>query len=166
VPPFRAFLPSQLNLFPRSLRAISPLSTAFTPNRSLTPLSTAFTQTHRGVGVYLRQLSVLCASTSSFPVLCVAYCFHNLTNPLRACPPPLRLNFHQLTNPLAGKSPVFTSIQNAGVWHPPVFLEDPRGVTRPTLPSSRRSDLPIFRLSDDATRYNPQLNFAHRSLLK
>src|SRR5207245_3204351 len=32
---------------------LSPLSTAFAPNRSLTPLSTAFTQTHRGVG-YLR----------------------------------------------------------------------------------------------------------------
>jgi hypothetical protein len=29
---------------------LSPLSTAFTPNRPLTPLSTAFTQTHRGVG--------------------------------------------------------------------------------------------------------------------
>jgi hypothetical protein len=31
-----------------SLRAVCPLSTAFTPNRPLTPLSTAFTQIHRG----------------------------------------------------------------------------------------------------------------------
>ena len=33
-----------------TLCPLSPLSTAFTPNRSLTPLSTAFTQTHRGGG--------------------------------------------------------------------------------------------------------------------
>jgi len=34
----------------RSPEALTPLSTAFTPNCSLTPLSTAFTQTHRGCG--------------------------------------------------------------------------------------------------------------------
>ena len=50
-----------LNLFVQSLRAVSPSSTAFTPNRPLTPLSTAFTQTHRSVGyprAYLRQSPV------------------------------------------------------------------------------------------------------------
>ena len=36
--------------FPPSSRAVSPSSTAFTPNRSLTPLSTAFTQRPRGCG--------------------------------------------------------------------------------------------------------------------
>jgi hypothetical protein len=71
VSPFRPSFHAQLNPFPRSLRALSPLSTAFlprakprgtpnraltplstafTPNRPLTPLSTAFTQTHRGWG--------------------------------------------------------------------------------------------------------------------
>src|ERR1700732_5324036 len=50
VSPFRPFLPQLLDPFPPSPRPLSPLSTAFTPNRRLTPLSTAFTQTHRGVG--------------------------------------------------------------------------------------------------------------------
>jgi hypothetical protein len=50
VSPFSPSFPPQLDLFPHSLRAVSPVSTAFTPNRALTPLSTAFTQTHRGVG--------------------------------------------------------------------------------------------------------------------
>ena len=48
------FLPSfspSLDPFPHSSRALSPLSTAFTPNRPLTPLSTAFAQIHRGGGV-------------------------------------------------------------------------------------------------------------------
>ena len=59
--PFCPSFPPQLDPFPRSPQALSPLSTAFTPNRSLTPLSTAFTQTHRGVGyecVGLRQSRV------------------------------------------------------------------------------------------------------------
>jgi hypothetical protein len=43
-------LPSAHPPFPPSSRAVSPSSTAFTPNRRLTPLSTAFTQTHRGWG--------------------------------------------------------------------------------------------------------------------
>ena len=48
VSPFR-FLPHpQLDPFSRSPHPLSPLSTAFTPNRPLTPLSTAFTQKHRG----------------------------------------------------------------------------------------------------------------------
>ena len=48
VSPFR-FLPHpQLDPFSRSPHPLSPLSTAFTPNRPLTPLSTAFTQIHRG----------------------------------------------------------------------------------------------------------------------
>jgi hypothetical protein len=58
VSPSRPSFRSQLDPFPHSPQALSPLSTAFTPNRSLTPLSTAFTQTHRGVGyqcVGLRQ---------------------------------------------------------------------------------------------------------------
>ena len=50
VSPFRPSFPTPLHPFPRSPRAVSPLSTAFTPNRPLTPLSTAFTETHRGVG--------------------------------------------------------------------------------------------------------------------
>jgi hypothetical protein len=50
VSPFSPSFPPQLNLFPHSLRAVSPVSTAFTPNRALTPLSTAFTQTYRGWG--------------------------------------------------------------------------------------------------------------------
>ena len=50
VSPFRPSFPSQLDPFPRSPQALSPLSTAFTPNRSLTPLSTAFAQNARGVG--------------------------------------------------------------------------------------------------------------------
>jgi hypothetical protein len=80
VSPFRPSFSPPLNLFPRSPRAISPLSTAFTPNRSLTPLSTAFTQTHRGVGVSLRQLSALCVSALSVAVISLALCFHNLMN--------------------------------------------------------------------------------------
>jgi hypothetical protein len=56
--PFRSSFPPQLKLSPRSPRAISPLSTAFTPNRSLTPLSTAFTQIHRGVGYVAAGLNV------------------------------------------------------------------------------------------------------------
>ena len=51
VSPFRPSFSPQLNPYPRAPRLLSPLSTAFTPNRTLTPLSTAFTQTHRGVGV-------------------------------------------------------------------------------------------------------------------
>ena len=51
VSPFRPSFSLQLNPYPRVPRTLSPLSTAFTPNRSLTPLSTAFTQTPRGVRV-------------------------------------------------------------------------------------------------------------------
>src|SRR6266404_2883889 len=44
------FSPALFKDLPRSPQALSPLSTAFTPNRSLSPLSTAFTQnTGRGV---------------------------------------------------------------------------------------------------------------------
>src|SRR5207302_9371489 len=60
VNPYRPSRPSVLTVFPvsslypgtssilRSAQALSPLSTAFTPNRPLTPLSTVFTQ-HAGV---------------------------------------------------------------------------------------------------------------------
>src|SRR6266436_3788217 len=48
--PFRPSFPMRLHPFPCSPRTVSPLSTAFTPNRPLTPLSTAFTQTDRGGG--------------------------------------------------------------------------------------------------------------------
>jgi hypothetical protein len=48
VSPFPPSLTQQLDLFPSSPGTVSPLATAFTPNRRLTPLSTAFTQRHRG----------------------------------------------------------------------------------------------------------------------
>jgi hypothetical protein len=58
VSPFRPSFLRQPSVFSRSPRPLSPLSTAFTPNRSLTPLSTAFTQTHRGVGYLAVQFNV------------------------------------------------------------------------------------------------------------
>src|SRR6266481_6577018 len=58
VSPFSPSFPPQLNLFPHSLRAVSPVFTAFTPNRALTPLSTAFTQTYRGCGGTSQQSSI------------------------------------------------------------------------------------------------------------
>ena len=45
---YRSLLFPQPGPFLHSPQALSPLSTAFTPNRPLTPLSTAFTQKHRG----------------------------------------------------------------------------------------------------------------------
>src|SRR6267378_4466364 len=42
------FSPALFKDLPRSPQALSPLSTAFTPNRSLSPLSTAFTQNTGG----------------------------------------------------------------------------------------------------------------------
>jgi hypothetical protein len=65
-----AFCPSfspQARVFPRSPRAISPLSTAFTPNRSLTPLSTAFTQTDGGVAYLWDSLAACRLFTSHRP---------------------------------------------------------------------------------------------------
>src|SRR6266404_7140614 len=68
VSPFSPSFPPQLNLFPHSLRAVSPVFTAFTPNRALTPLSTAFTQTYRGCGVPRRKVqSAGPALSDSFP---------------------------------------------------------------------------------------------------
>jgi hypothetical protein len=90
VSPFRpSFLP-QLNVFSREPRAVSPLSTAFTPNRPLTPLSTAFTQTHRGVGADVQTLtgSDLRASapreTHSFDTLANSLSFRKVATPLQS----------------------------------------------------------------------------------
>ncbi|MCU1242419.1 MAG: hypothetical protein JWO71_3145 [Candidatus Acidoferrum typicum] len=46
--PFPPSFRPQLDPFPRSPQALSPSSTAFTPNRSLSPLSTAFAQNTGG----------------------------------------------------------------------------------------------------------------------
>jgi hypothetical protein len=59
VSPFGHPFSPPLHPFPRSPRAVSPLSTAFTPNRPLTPLSTAFTQIDRGVGFVRHSVSDL-----------------------------------------------------------------------------------------------------------
>jgi hypothetical protein len=70
VSPFGPPLSPAPDPFPLSPRAVSPLSTAFTPNRPLTPLSTAFTQIHRGVryqcdSPLVDSLDALCASLAN-----------------------------------------------------------------------------------------------------
>ena len=52
VSPNLSLLPAATDLFPPAPQAVSPLSTAFTPNGSLNPLSTAFTQNIPGGGPF------------------------------------------------------------------------------------------------------------------
>jgi hypothetical protein len=92
-------LPSAQPSFPPSSRAVSPSSTAFTPNRPLTPLSTAFTQTHPSVGASapsqrsLRLCVIICRRFLR-PLLSYRYellfpqtlCSHNHPHCLRVSP--------------------------------------------------------------------------------
>jgi hypothetical protein len=105
VSPFSPSFAPQLDLFPCSLRALTPLSTAFTPNRSLTLLSTAFTQTHRGVGFSVPSVFRF------FPHLFVTR-FSNLP-PLASLFRNRSLCFHILTNCFSRKPFIFTTIRIA-----------------------------------------------------
>jgi hypothetical protein len=107
VSPFRPSFSPQPRVFPPSPRALSPLSTAFTPNRSLTPLSTGFTQRHRGVGGWTSYYPLL---TTHYP-LSSSFVFITLRNPFPANPlyshpyktpgvPPLPSFLSQASRPL------------------------------------------------------------------
>ena len=108
VSPFSPSFAPQLDLFPCSLRALTPLSTAFTPNRSLTLLSTAFTQTHRGVGFSVPSVFRF------FPHLFVTR-FSNLPR-LASLFRNRSLCFHILTNCFSRKPFIFTTIRIAREW--------------------------------------------------
>ena len=76
VSPFGPSFGAQPDSFPHSPRDLSPLSTAFTPNRTLSPLSTAFTQNDRGVGYVNHILSVNAPGMIDSQIIC----FHILTS--------------------------------------------------------------------------------------
>jgi hypothetical protein len=79
-------LPSAHPQLRSSFRTVTPLSTAFTPNRPLTPLSTAFTQTHRGVGAAFALSRHSSLANRHFPRPLFSYSYELL--------PPEALYFH------------------------------------------------------------------------
>jgi hypothetical protein len=132
-------LPASL-LFSDACSLLNSLASLFHTSHPLFSIACSlFSQNTRGggtpQGVDAPDLQT-CGRSDLQTRFCSALCFHNLTNPFSRLPAATVLYFHKLTNPLAGKSPVFTSIQN------------PRGVTRP---ASQISNVQTFRHSDFQT---------------
>ena len=127
-------------------RAISPLSTAFTPNRSLTPLSTAFTQTHRGVGYLAVQSNVPDLPTFKRSdlqsVILSALCFHSAFPSYQKATRLLGVTQRLMTGTieeiklLASRSTFYADkreLRRLGLWPPSAVSVDLPGLRLPPL---------------------------------
>jgi len=159
VSPFCPSFSPQLSVFSHSLSAVSPLSTAFTPNRPLTPLSTAFTQTHRGVPP--RQLSARHlsrpsrdVSALSSAVISLARLFASVADPIfsAACSLLFSLLSFFCTRSLCFQHLAASFAKIPGVWVSRTVLRD-TWVPNAGLQPSRPSDFRTFRPAD--TTHSP-----------